>query len=280
MSGRFIAYLPMSAPGSTTSEALVERIAALYPSVPMDVRPLASTAALGGAALVLGIDSTVITVIPVARKLPRDAYEAALDLIGVWPGAAAAMADHEAHLIVATVTSPRNHGEALEAAGATTFVCAALATLLPVVAGVWSNAAAIASPERLRRAAESVAAASAPLDLWIAVRFLDDLSSPRGERRIAALTSGLLPFVGREIEWMPSALPPVLIAERVLGTSQYLLAKGMVLADGETLGVSASEKIRIRFAEQGQRPGIPVVQLTPEAMEPALAGAGGAWGTH
>jgi hypothetical protein len=100
---------------------------------------------------------------------------------------------------------------------------------------------------------------------------LDGPPEPGGQRTLALVTTGLASFVGREIEWLPATLPPAVIAQRVYGVCQYLIVNGMVLKDGDTVGVSESERIRVHFAERGQR-GAPVLQLTME-VGPVAAGA-------
>lgn len=97
--------------------------------------------------------------------------------------------------------------------------------------------------------------------LWLSLTWLDVPVPANTPRQLVALTTGLAPFIGREIEFMPSTLPPATIAQRVISTAQYLITNGLVLKDGDTLGVTETEKIRVRFAERGQRPAVPVVQL-------------------
>ncbi len=84
---------------------------------------------------------------------------------------------------------------------------------------------------------------------------------------------GLQPFVGREIEFWPQPLPVATIAERVIGTIQYLLNKGPVLDDGDTLGVSDSERIRVRHQPRGQRLDVPVLVLSVEHLDEPAAPA-------
>ncbi len=73
---------------------------------------------------------------------------------------------------------------------------------------------------------------------------------------------------GREIEFEPVALPPETVYDRVCGVVSYLLTQGMVLKDGDTVGISAREKIRVRYGViEGQN--IPVLRLRLETAESA-----------
>ncbi len=263
MPDRFLAYLPLSEMRFTTSERLVERMRELFSAVPMQVTslgPIRNGDEVGPGFLV-GVDDVVLAIRPVDLPLPPAAFTTALDLNRRWDGAPAAMARHSAHVIVGVVTS----SHALAAAGAMTFACAALATLLPAVAVVWTNAHTILSPEALHQAALTVAEPGVPLALWVGLHYL---AAPGGQ--VAVLTSGLMPFAGRELEWLPHDLPLEIVTERVIGTCWYLISKGPVIADRETLGIDEEECIRATYADAGQRPGVPVIQLRMEArrLEP------------
>ena len=83
------------------------------------------------------------------------------------------------------------------------------------------------------------------------------------------VTTGLSAFVDREIEFQPSAKPPDLLASRLIGTIRYLLAKGPVLNDGDTLGISENERIRVRLVASEIRPEQPVYALSLEQVDDA-----------
>ncbi|MEM9287831.1 MAG: DUF4261 domain-containing protein, partial [Pseudomonadota bacterium] len=78
------------------------------------------------------------------------------------------------------------------------------------------------------------------------------------------------PFVGREIEFRPEPLPPADIFQRVSGMALYLMQQGLVVEDGDSVGANETEIIRVRYADQGIRPGIPILSLTCETTERAV----------
>ncbi|AXS39482.1 DUF4261 domain-containing protein [Breoghania sp. L-A4] len=81
-----------------------------------------------------------------------------------------------------------------------------------------------------------------------------------------------------EIEFLPAPLQPLDIAQRIYGTIGYLLVKGAVLKDGDTLGQSPSETIRVHFKDRSAHFSGRVLQLTYERNAPAsppLPGMGG-----
>ncbi|MBP6014324.1 MAG: DUF4261 domain-containing protein [Alphaproteobacteria bacterium] len=264
MGDRFIAYLACEGLAPVSPSALAEQIERLFPSAPLRARAVSGASPLSaGGGFLLEFEGSLVSVIAVDNSLPRDAYERALRLDRVWPAAGEAMASHSAHVIVATLKEANSHLEALNGAAQVTLTVAALATLVPGVAVVWANGDVITRTDRFSEAAHAFAQRQIRPDIWIGFDWLDGPPLQGGQRTLALTTTGLTAFVGREIEWLPAALPPTTIARRVFGVCQYLIVSGMVLKDGETVGVSESERIRVRFAERGQR-GAPVIQLTME----------------
>ena len=74
--------------------------------------------------------------------------------------------------------------------------------------------------------------------------------------------------VCREIEFEPVTLPPETVYDRVYGVVSYLLTQGMLMKDSDTVGISAREKIRVRYGViEGQN--IPVLHLRLETAEAA-----------
>ena len=111
-----------------------------------------------------------------------------------------------------------------------------------------------------------------PDTLWTRISFLRGAPVPGGTPTVAAFTTGLAAFIGREIEFQPAPLQPVEVAQRLVGLCQYLIVNGPVIRDGETVGLSEREKIRVRHAPAGQRPGVPVLLMSLEVADPAVSG--------
>jgi hypothetical protein len=72
------------------------------------------------------------------------------------------------------------------------------------------------------------------------------------------VTQGLEPFVGREIQHPPNGDGPAELYNRVLGLATYLIQNGPVIAEGDTIGASQAERIRVRLEE---RHGTPLYRL-------------------
>jgi hypothetical protein len=175
-----------------------------------------------------------------------------------------------AHIVVATLSEAASHLKALNGAAQVTLTVAALATMVKSAAVVWASGDAITRIDRFQEAAHAFSNREIRPDIWIGFDWLDGPPLPNGQRTLALVTTGLAPFVGREIEWLPAALPPALISQRVHGLCQYLMNRGPVLTDGDTIGVTEAERIRARYAERGHS-GRPVIQLTMESRDPSIA---------
>ena len=270
MTEQFIAYVATARYGAVSAERLADAIRMIAAPMALAIQPLPSAlpASALGPGFVLEVEGLRLAVMFVAAPLPREAYAEALTLNRTWPEAAAAMDGAAAHVIVASLSPPGSHGEALNAAGYASFAAAALCTLLPAIAVVWTNASTMTEANAFQTAIRGLGQRRLPVLQWVGLSFLQAPAGPQGERQTAVMTHGLLPFLGRELEWMPSPLPLPLIVERLLGACDYLIMRGPVIADGDTLGVSTTERIRARYAAQGQRPGVPVMQLSAERIEP------------
>jgi hypothetical protein len=145
-----------------------------------------------------------------------------------------------------------------------TAAAAALSSLLPTSGVYWASGQTVNEPGYFRQRADVFAKGTLPLDIWVQLLWLDGPRSPNGQRTFAVITTGLMPFVGREIEFQPAARPPLEIGERVAGAVSYLLDNGPVLADGDTIGINKQEHIRVRHRDRGVRATGPIYALTLE----------------
>jgi hypothetical protein len=264
---RFISYLACKSLAPVSPEALVSRIGELFPGTPLKAQAVAGAPNQPlDSGFLLGFGGALISVIQVDKPLPGDAYSRALKLDRVWPDAAQTMAAHGAHIIVATLKEVGSHLEALNGAVQVTMTLAALATMVPGLAVVWTNGDVITEAGRFQEVARALVQRQIRPDIWIGFDWLDGPPLSGGQRTLAVVTTGLEPFIGRDVEWLPTALPPGTIASRLLGLCQYLIINGPVIKDGESLGISETERIRARFAERGQYDR-PVMQLSVEQLD-------------
>ena len=273
MNDRFLAMLALSAPAAVTGEALAADLARRAPKLAPEITPFAPRSASAGNAVLLQVGGTMLTVMFIDTPLPGGTLDRAIQRAQrLWPEAAARLAAHRAHAVVGVLTKGEGFPATRAAAEHVTLAAAALSELLPTIGVYWCAAGKVIEAKQFRDYAAQIPAGQAPLDAWLQLNWLQGPPTAKGEPTCAIVTTGLQPFIGREIEFQPAAVPPQVMTERVIGTALYLLAQGPVLKDGEALGVSAAERIAIRHAPRGQRPDVPVLALTLERLDPATAG--------
>jgi hypothetical protein len=264
----FITYLTLAA----TAEVTADRIAAEYQRLYGETIEVtqAASASQAGTALVAIVDRMPVTMMLIGKPLPGDAYEAALqaDQFGVWPEARQVLSANKAHLIVALLGDPKEYAPNLKGAALVTKLAGALANLLPVTAAIWTEAQAAVKPEQIRSLAAELHAGGTPVPLWTTMAFYRGERDAAGKDTVGVASRGLLPFIGREIEFVPVALPPLEIGRRAAGLLQYLIANGPVIEDGDAAGLTKDEAIRAHYKPAGKRPGIPVIELTLERLDP------------
>jgi Domain of unknown function (DUF4261) len=260
---RFICYLVLGSAKSANSEELCQLINTHFGSL-LDLLGKPSTAgevSVGQEGFLIKFGDSVLAVIFMQRPLPEDAWGPAVKLDRFWPDALKTMQKHKTHLVVSNVTTAKSHGDRLKLASAVTITSAALSMMLQAQAIVWASGDVIIEPQRFAMDARSIQNGDAPVGSWLSLTWLDGSSDLSGVRTFAVLTSGLMPFLDREIELAPTALPPLTIAEIVYSAAAYLVAKGPVIESGETIGLKSRPMMRATLKTQGQRRGVPVIEL-------------------
>ncbi|WP_223164732.1 DUF4261 domain-containing protein [Massilia mucilaginosa] len=160
----------------------------------------------------------------------------------LWPDAASVVPGHKHHALVTV------RGELAPVALSTvlTQVTAALMATTPGTPGVfWTNAALLVPKDMFIDFAVKIMPLGPPLTIWVDCRVgwteVDALSS--------GFTTGLAELGLMELEAQGATEPPAELRERFEAIAQYLLENGQVINDGDTLGESADEKIRVVYAE-------------------------------
>lgn len=212
-----------------------------------------------GDGFVVLADEDPISVMFVPTPLPRDAWETAVALDRLWPEARATIEASRAHVVIAGLRPKTTHEDVFDQALAVTVIAAALALHLPVTAAICADSARVVPQAEVIEAANGLAERRVPAELWANIHFIND--EKRGKARIGAVTRGLMPFAGRELELQPSALDLMGVAQRMLGLSEYLITHGAVIGDGETVGLSPEEKIKVRHRKRGRWSEAPVLEL-------------------
>jgi hypothetical protein len=119
-------------------------------------------------------------------------------------------------------------------------VAAALDVLKSATAVVWPDANAMWKPDTFHTELER-AKGEIPHTLAVAVKMGNDTENlhPNGKPKLFARTEGLNAFGIMEVEWRAFAGAPLDLVNWLLGVAWYLINKGPIIADGDTMGSDA-----------------------------------------
>jgi len=265
----FIGMLPIEFPVPLSAKELTSELSRLYPRLPY---PIHISAGENESSLVAMIDDAMVGVMMMDLPMPPGSLDKALHGNMLWPDAAATVNRNRAHVIVTAMRNSANHAGAMSNAMAVTLVASALAHLLPCLGLYWTAAETLVPPDRARAAGLEIARGEVPFDLWVRSYFKCDDTA--GQQRIGTLTRGLLNFAGRELEIMPVAMKMEEVGLRAIGMAGQLVKHGPIYQDGETAGLTETERFRIRHVDSPNAAGLPVLLMTweqPAPPQPAAA---------
>ena len=213
-----------------------------------------------------------------SNPVPAGTFDTAVKFSIAWPNAQQAVSNHSAHLIVGCLEMPNNHEQALHFAVMNSLTTAAVLEAYKGTGVYWSTAQLLIAPDTFRNTANSILNRQLPVEDWINLFWIKGQTG--SNPTVGCVTEGASAFIGMEIEFLPAQLPPAELAQRIFGVFRYLLANGAVLNDGDTLGQSETEMIRVHFRDRGLHFDGRVLQLSFEGKEPQrskqpLPGLGG-----
>ncbi|MBX9625958.1 MAG: DUF4261 domain-containing protein [Gemmataceae bacterium] len=172
--------------------------------------------------------------------VPWDDLEGPCETARWWPTAADELRGHTHHLIVSLMGGP---GTPLERhVWLTKYV--AVVTELTDAAGVyWGAGTVVHQPEAFRELAAVVSAEDPVAPLWVDHR----LWSEDGKTARFA-TTGLRAFGLPEVEVDRSSWEPGELHDFCSSIVGYVLGRGAAIPDGDTIGRSAAEKVKVVYA--------------------------------
>lgn len=260
---RQIAFVMLDRPVTFDLQAVVDVMRRRYPGVTAQVitNPAADGEGTSQSHLIRCGDE-VVAVTNVDAPLPQDPDdEIWARATRTWPQASTVAGDHGAHVIVALFGVVENP---LREARALTAVIGGLLDAVPGCSAVMWAARVVRSAAMWKQ--DSLAAFDSypdyPILLWI------DVTPIRGAAGLDAVTIGLSSFVDREIEFEIGRFEPTDALGKVAGLAAYLIEHGNVVSDGDTVGGSDTERIKVRHALSQRGGGMPVLRVAAEGLEP------------
>jgi hypothetical protein len=178
-----------------------------------------------------------------------------------WPEAPHIAARHSGHLIVTTMGAAENKAgianlTPLESARLTTAVVGGLTAITSGCCGVvWAGNVARSPQIWLDMSRRAFAPfPDYPFTLWVEI-----IPFPSA-RTTGAITVGLSSFLDREIEFEVDGMEYATVIDRVAGLAVYLIERGTVVKDGDTIGVSEQDRIKV-YHRTSRFTGAPVIAV-------------------
>ena len=187
----------------------------------------------------------------IREPIPEGEIQAANKPAITWPDAGERMAVQKAHLICTIA----GQVEKQTAAFLLTKIVAAVCVVAPAVEVYWGAATVVHSPEVFVAQAREMTEEVLPLYLWI------QFAVSVREEKTTLRTHGMASLGFMEMEIVESSHPPVEVVGFAFNICHYLLDNGPILGDGQTIGMSATQKVPVRHTESILNPNERVYRL-------------------
>ncbi|XXF78801.1 DUF4261 domain-containing protein [Myxococcaceae bacterium GXIMD 01537] len=201
------------------------------------------------------LESITVTLARMPAPIPWSDLERPARAAWHWPDAVERLQAHTAHFIVA-VHAP---GVApLDAALLLTRVVAAATATHDACGIYWGEGPVVNAPDDFIDEALKGSREHLPLYLWLAFHL-----EREPDHSFTLRTSGLRAFGLMELEVVASREKPAMLVDRAFTFAHYLLDHGPVLRDGDTIGLSAQERLRVRHLPSVHEPARKVYRVEP-----------------
>jgi hypothetical protein len=264
---RFMGLVLMSDNQSISSADLLEKIIGQNPSEENNIELIkAENETSYPSAYLLRFGNAIVSVMHVGAPAPKDAYEEALGKNRTWPQAASVLEKQQSHYIVSHLEEHDVFAERRDDAMAVLQVCAALCSNLSALGLNWVSSQTLTPALKISSHLKDLNDEDWPLMIFINFLPFGGEPNQEGQVEFGLLTKGLDVFVGREIHFNKTALDPEDLFNRTYSLGNYLLSNGAVLGDGDSVGLSEAEKIRVQYTTLEPN-NIPLFDLTLEQVE-------------
>lgn len=157
-----------------------------------------------------------------------------------WPGARDAMQAHNSHIMVILM---QGQGDPLTRHVLLTHLTAAVAAAADTAGVYWGSGTLVHEPQMFCEQAAGLTPGHLAPELWIDMRV-----EPASKGSYRFFTTGMEAFGRLEVEIDSTRCRPEEILDFTYGVIGYLLG-GAEVKPGETIGRSATEKVRVRHAK-------------------------------
>jgi hypothetical protein len=187
------------------------------------------------------VGSAMVFLAPMPAPIPWSDLEGPCATSLLWKNATNEVKNHQQHLLVTV------HGELdpIEHSALLTQVTTAVLAVSSSAIGVyWGNATLIVPKAIFIDFAMEVMNEGPPLHIWVDFRV-----GGESDQTSSGFTSGMVALGHMELEAKNTPEQPADLRERLMGLAGYLLDKGPVIKNGDTIGEDAHERIRCVYSK-------------------------------
>jgi Domain of unknown function (DUF4261) len=190
--------------------------------------------------LILKIDNQMIMVALIPASIPNGELDYSANLAYFWKNAKTEAVQHKAHIIISVL--PSNH-TAIDMNSLFTKVVTAILEETDAL-GIYLGSRTLLLPKEFYiTTAELLKEGSLPLFNWAYFGMVK-----QGEKN-SVYTYGLELFGKKEMEIIDSLHPINELQDMMYNTAHYVLDSDVTLKNGETLGISAEQKLKISLSK-------------------------------
>jgi hypothetical protein len=227
-----MAMVAMPDAPSVNPDLVERRLSALLSKVGRSANIVKPSTGQGG--FVVEIGGVHLAVLPMPFPIPAGTLEGALRFEYFWRDAPQVLANAKSHIIVSVTEPASDPRKTFNQARALTLLTDAVLEAANGTGVYWTPADCLISPERLRAEAPSAVENSIAPGLWFGFRLFPG-GKIDGKFAAVCQSTGLVPFLGREVECGPYALETRELAQIVLAVARSMATEGNVFDEGHIL---------------------------------------------
>jgi hypothetical protein len=217
----------------------------------------------GAGVVTLGFGDSFAAIGLMPVPIPASELAGPIETSVFWPDAGKDLAQSRGHLIVSLMTELEV--DPIELRKQLTMVVASVLVGCEGAQGVyWGDATMLIRSDVFREMAVESLPDPAVM-LWIDFRV-----GPVGKDKAAGFTTGMEALGLMEIECDAANEPPLQFRDRLLGIAEYLVANGLVIQNGHTIGQDMQERIRVVYGKSsfGHESAVMKLQYEPVKKKP------------
>jgi hypothetical protein len=185
----------------------------------------------------LGNDRAAIALMP--APIPWSNLEGPCATAWWWPDATKKMKYHASHILVALLGET---GDLIQRYITLTRLTAVVTAHVDAAGIYWGGGALVHDPQVFIEQAKNISLGNPPLHLWIDFRVEQNED---GSCRL--FTTGMKAFHHMEIEIPHSTKPPAEVLAFAHAIADYAITSNKAIREGETIGRSEAEKVRVSY---------------------------------